>query len=133
MRRPGTWTTAQLSALPAQTVTVSFGTDRGPEQHTETGVALAAVLDRVGLPPVAGTEHSELSTGVLAIGADGYQALVPCGELAPAFGNRGVLLATTQDGKPLARPRLVVPGDVKGGRDVNDVVELHIVSTSPGS
>lgn len=133
VRQPGTWTIAQLSALPTRTVTVGFGTDRGPEQHTETGVPLDTVLDRVGLLPVAGKKHSELSAGVLAIGADGYQALVSFGELAPNFGNRGILLATTQDGRPLDRPRLVVPGDVKGGRDVNDVVELHVVNTAPTS
>jgi DMSO/TMAO reductase YedYZ molybdopterin-dependent catalytic subunit len=133
VRQPGTWTIAQLSALPTRTVTVGFGTDRGPEQHTETGVPLDSVLDRVGLLPVAGKKHSELSAGVLAIGADGYQALVSFGELAPNFGNRGILLATTQDGRPLERPRLVVPGDVKGGRDVNDVVELHVVNTAPTS
>ncbi|MDT7692108.1 MAG: hypothetical protein QOI75_1475, partial [Pseudonocardiales bacterium] len=34
--------------------------------------------------------------------------------MAPGLGNRAVLLATSQDGAPLARPRLVLPGDVKG-------------------
>ena len=45
--------------------------------------------------------------------------LVSYGEIAPDFGNRGALRAT-QDSTPLARPRLVVPGDVKGGRYVSD-------------
>ena len=38
-----------------------------------------------------------------------------------------MLLAIAQDGAALARPRLVVPGDVEGGRYVSDVVELKVV------
>ncbi|MGD9527603.1 hypothetical protein [Pseudonocardia sp.] len=52
----------------------------------------------------------------------------PC---SPDFGNRGILLAVTQDGADLTRPRLVVPGDVKGGRYVSDIVQLHITRTAP--
>jgi hypothetical protein len=44
----------------------------------------------------------------------------------PDFGNRGILLAISEDGKPLPRPRLVVPGDVKGGRYVSDLAELRV-------
>jgi hypothetical protein len=34
---------------------------------------------------------------------------------------------------PLARPRLVLPGDVKGARYVSDVVELHVLHATPTS
>jgi hypothetical protein len=63
---------------------------------------------------------------VLATGSDGYAALISYGEVSSDFGNRGILLATTEDGKTLPHPRLVVPGDLKGGRYVNDVVDLHV-------
>jgi hypothetical protein len=91
-------------------------------------VLLSAVLDKVGPRPVPGVKHSELSAGVLVIGADGYRALVSHGEIAPAFANRGVLLALAQGGQPLARPRLVVPGDADGGRYVRDVVEFAVLN-----
>ena len=68
-----------------------------------------------------------LSFAVLAVGADGYAALVSYGEVSPDFGNRGILLATAEDGTALDRPRLVVPGDVKGGRYVSDVTELRVI------
>jgi DMSO/TMAO reductase YedYZ molybdopterin-dependent catalytic subunit len=132
VRVPDTWTSDRLARLPRHTVAVTFGTDRGPESHSETGVPLSALLDQAGLLPVPGVKHSELSAGVLVIGADGYRALVSYGEIAPAFGNRDVLLATVQDGQQLARPRLVVPGDVKGGRDVRDVVEVHVINAASG-
>ena len=45
-----------------------------------------------------------LSIAVLALAADGYSALVSYGEISPDFGNRGLLLSTTEDGAALARP-----------------------------
>jgi hypothetical protein len=67
----------------------------------------------------------------LAVGEDGYRALVSYGEIAPDSGNRGAILAVEQDGAPLARPRMVVTGEVTGGRDVNDVVELDVMRVEP--
>jgi solute:Na+ symporter, SSS family len=54
--------------------------------------------------------------------ADGHAALVSYGEISPDFGNRRILLATSEDGVALERPRLVVPGDVKGARYVSAVL-----------
>jgi hypothetical protein len=65
------------------------------------------------------------------MGADGYRALVSYGEIPPGSGNRGAILAVEQDWARLPRPRLVVTGEVTGGRDVNDVVELDVVRVEP--
>lgn len=133
VRQSGVLTAAQLAALPSQTVAVTFGTEKGSQHHTEVGVPLNTVLTQAGPVLTAGKKHDELSVGVLVIGADGYQALVSYGELNPALGNSGALLATSQDGAPLARPRLVLPKDGQGARYVSDVVELHVVHLGPGS
>jgi hypothetical protein len=69
----------------------------------------------------------QLSFAVLATGSDGCAALINHGEISPDFDNRGILLATTDDDRPCPIPGLVVPGDVKGGRSVGDVVDLHVV------
>jgi hypothetical protein len=60
--------------------------------------------------------------------SDAYQALVAYGEIDPSFEGKQVLLATTQDGVSLADqgPRLVVPGDIAGGRYVTGVVKVRI-------
>jgi hypothetical protein len=52
----------------------------------------------------------------------------------PAFAKRPVLLATEQDGQPLDAegPRLVVPGDIKGGRYVSGVVHVKLVDATAG-
>jgi hypothetical protein len=125
---------AQLAAMPSQTVSVEFGSSKGTERHTETGTPLVGVIDGAGPATVAGGKHDQLSFAVLVVGSDGYQVAISYGEMAPEFGNHPVLLATAEDGRPLARPRLVVPGDVKGARYVTDVVALHVVRlTAPAN
>ncbi len=52
------------------------------------------------------------------------------GEFSPDFGAIPVLLAYTEDGKPLSAPRLVVPGDKKGGRYVSGLTGLKVVDLS---
>lgn len=129
VRRPGPVTATQLTGMTQHTVSVQFGSAKGTETHTETGVLVSDLLPVSALATTS-RKNDQLAFAVLATGSDGYAALVAYGEIAPDFGNRGVLLATTQDGAVLAHPRLVVPGDVKGGRYVTDVVELHVARVS---
>ena len=84
------------------------------------------MLPTTALALTPGRKNDQAALAVTATGADGYAATVSYGEIDPDLGNRGVLVATAEDGKPLARPRLVVPGDVKGARYVSDLVELHV-------
>jgi hypothetical protein len=132
VRHPGTTLTlAQLTAMPTHTVLVSFGTAKGTELHTETGVPLATLLSQLGLATDPARKDDDLSFAVLAIGADGYRALVSYGEISPAYGNHGVLVSLAQDGTPLAQPRLIVPGDVAAALDVTDLVRLQITRVVP--
>ena len=129
VRAPTSITVAQLSGMPQQTIDVTYTSGQGPQHKKETGTLLADVLPATALA-TTDAKNDLLTFGVLAIGADGYAALVSYGEISPDFGNRGILLATAEDGGALARPRLVVPGDVKGGRYVSDLVELRVVRTA---
>jgi hypothetical protein len=63
-----------------------------------------------------------------AVGSDGDAAIVAFGEIDRGFGANRVLLAYDEDGTDLcaARPRLVVPGDIEGGRYVTNVVNVHV-------
>jgi len=64
------------------------------------------------------------TTWVAAVGSDGYVATVTPAEAS--FGGRTLLLSTSEDGVGLVQPRLVVSGDVHGGRYVSDVVRLVV-------
>lgn len=131
LKEPGELTVEKLKGMPQHTVPVNFQAGKGPEQHTEVGVLLSELVP----PSALATQQRKndlLSFALLAIGADGYAALVAYGEVSPDFGNKDILLAGSQDGQQLERPRLIVPGDVKGGRYVTDVVELHVARVGAG-
>jgi hypothetical protein len=117
-----TLTAAQLAALPERTLTVSFVAGTAGQTHTEVGPTLADVLRAAHL-------GFGFSTWVAAVGSDAYVATVTPAE---AFvGGRPLLLSLNEDGQPLAQPRLVTDGDVKGGRYVSDVVDLVVGQAVP--
>ncbi|HWD04441.1 MAG TPA: hypothetical protein VG674_18530 [Amycolatopsis sp.] len=116
-RRSVTLPPAMLARLPRRTVTATFGSDAGEQTHTESGPELSLVLLLVGVVPAP-------DEAVVAVGSDGYGAAVTSAE--ETAGGRPLLLSTVEDGKPLALPRLVPLGDVKGGRYVSDVTTLAV-------
>jgi len=64
------------------------------------------------------------NTWVAAVGDDGYVATVtPAEALA---GGKPLLISLIENGTALAEPRLVVDGDVKGGRYVSGVYDLVV-------
>lgn len=132
--RLATYTLADLQALPAQTVAVTYQTGQGPVSASFTGPTLWSVLGTAGLTPVPGAKNSTLRNVVVATGSDGYEATFSLGELEPRFGGGGAgttdLIAFAQDGQLLGGDgfaRLVVPGDLAGGRYVSNLVSLQVL------
>lgn len=106
-----------LHALPARTLSVSFVAGTGAQRHTEEGPTLRAVLAAAHIQPSP-------DTWVAAVGSDGYVALVTPAEAV--YGGKTLLISTVEDGVALAQPRLVVDGDIKGGRYVSVMVDLVV-------
>ncbi len=122
-------TAADLRAMPATTVTVSFKTEHGVTQADWTGVPLWAVIQHAGLSPaVTGNRLTMLQHVVLAAGSDSYTVAFSLGELDPRFGASKAMVVYARDGKPLEGDglRLVVPGDTMGGRAVQHLVSLEV-------
>jgi hypothetical protein len=73
-------------------------------------------------------KNDKLRHFVSVSATDEYRALVAYGEIDPNFENKDVLLATSEDGRPLDTegPRLVVPGDIAGGRYVTNVNRVFL-------
>lgn len=116
-----------LQSLPPERVEVSFQTDRGPAQAGFTGARLWALLDMVG--GIDDADKSAPLHHMLRItGRDGYWVLLSTGEIAPDFGGKAALVAYQRDGAPLgaAGLRLVMPGDIHGGRNVRDLVSIEV-------
>jgi DMSO/TMAO reductase YedYZ molybdopterin-dependent catalytic subunit len=128
VRRPTTLTLDALRAFPAQTQMVTFQSSKGPQRHTYVGPALVDIVAAADPAVDSSDEHSLLSVVVVGTGADDYTAAVSWGEISPEFAATPVLVAHTEDGRELDQPRLVVPGDIKGGRYVSDLVELRVVN-----
>ena len=120
---------ADLAAMPGQqTVEVDYRAGSGTEHHVFTGPLLLDVLARAVPRFDPAIKNDKLRHYVSVTASDAYQALVAYGELDPSFENKKILLAVTQDGRSLAGegPRLVVPGDIAGGRYVTGVVKVKI-------
>lgn len=117
----------ELRALPRTTVTTQ---SRG-KTVTHEGVLVADVLRRAGLG--AGHGHgSALMTVVVATSRDGYQVAFSMGELDPDLSASQILVADTQDGKPLPDDtgpfRIVAPKDLHGSRGVRALERLEVTS-----
>lgn len=121
-----TVTRKDLAALPQHWQRVTYATSTGTETHTFRGPLLTDVL-ALAQPAVDPTVKNDiLRFAVIATATDAYAATISLGEIDPGFGGTEALLALRQDGVALDLPRLTVPGDLKGGRYVSDVVTLKV-------
>ncbi|MCA9879578.1 MAG: molybdopterin-dependent oxidoreductase [Thermomicrobiales bacterium] len=131
---PGPLTVADLQALPSETVAVTYESGGEPEDHTFTGVRLYDALEHLGFAVEPEARNPLLPMYLVVTANDGYQVVISGGEIDPNFGNAPMLLAWEQDGAPLEGDdgplRLVVPGDLRGGRYVHGVVSIDVRSVA---
>lgn len=117
-----------LERLPSRTVDATFRAGPNTETRTYTGPLLLDVLElaRPAFDPQI--RNDKLRHYISVTATDAYQATIAWGEIDPEFANKEVLLATTEDGRSLEDegPRLVVPGDKRGGRYVTGVERIHL-------
>jgi hypothetical protein len=119
---------------PIKTESVSYKAAGVPVSDTYSGTTLWDLLADAGGVTTTTAKNDILSKYVIATGSDGYQAVFSLGEIDPLFGNQPVLVAYADTGGQLGPnasdglARMVVPGDVAGGRYVSDLVSLKVVS-----
>jgi hypothetical protein len=112
-----TLSASQLAALPAETLQVSFLAGTTTTNATEVGPSLDQVLHAAH---VRFGRHA----WVAGVGDDGYVAVVTAAE--QWVGGKQLQVSLNENGTPLTEPRLVVDGDVKGGRYVSGLVDLVV-------
>jgi Oxidoreductase molybdopterin binding domain len=117
-----------LRSYPVHEVDVTFQSGTGTQSHHYVGALLTDVLASAAPTYDPTVKNDLLRFYAKAVGSDGYAAIVSFGEIDPGFGANQVLLAYQEDATDLcaAGPRLVVPGDIKGGRYVSNVVNVHV-------
>ena len=115
------------------TLTATYRAGGTPVTDTYTGVPLWDLLTDAGILTDPAVKNDILSFYVVATGSDGYRAVFSTGELDPRFGGDQVLVAYEDrlgqlgpDGHD-GFARLVVPGDMAGGRYVSNLVSIEVV------
>jgi hypothetical protein len=130
---PGFYNLANVA--PVTTESVTYTAMGVPVGDTYTGITLWNLLDTAGGGVDTTTAKNDiLSKYVIATGSDGYTAVYSLGEIDPMFGNQPILIASSDTAGQLGPSgadglsRVVVPGDIAGGRYVSDLVSLQVVS-----
>jgi len=94
------------------------------------GVALQALLAKAGAPLGGDLRGKNMALVVVAEAGDGYRAVFSLAELDADFANAQVIVADTEDAKPLDAQhgplRLVVPGDKRQGRWVRMLKSISL-------
>jgi len=121
---------AELADMKARAFKITFQTGDGPQTHKYSGPLLLDVLN-MAEPAFSTDKHDPLRFAILIKASDGFLAALSWGEIEPELENKHVIVALTEDGKKLARPRLVVPRDMHGARQVYDVAAIILLRLSP--
>lgn len=141
VQTPRTYDLAGLQARPAVTQTVEFVSGAGTQTHTYVGTSLWDTLNDSGIIVDPAVRNNILNRYVLATGSDGYRAVFSLGEINPGFGNQPNLIAYAEVVGGITEPlgsngfaRVTVPGDLRGGRYVSNLVNFDVresASTKP--
>lgn len=127
---PTTDSLAQLRALPQTSFTVSHPSWWGPRTDTDQGVPIESLVD-AAQPTLPAAKNALLRVTVAVSNAWGQSVTFALGELDPSFGNHPAYLALEQDGRWLAAPELVVPGDTAPLRTLGDVNRITVAVQNP--
>jgi len=113
---------------------VSISASNAHEKKTAVhqGVPLLDLLQAAGVPSGENLRGKLLATCVVVTASDGYKATFSLAELDSGIGNRQVIVADGEDGKPLSPGtgplRLVVPEDKRPARWVRMVKSIRVVA-----
>ncbi len=125
--KSATWTPATLAALPHTTVTVH--NEHTKADDTYSGVPLMDLLTPLGVP--AGPHGAGVRLYLVAEGSDGYKAVYSVGEVNPALHDTTVIVADTENGKPLAGDgplKLIDTRDKHPARWVRNLVAIKVLA-----
>ena len=121
------WTAATLAALPHTTVTVHNEHTKADE--TYSGVPLIDLLTKLGVPDKPRGKQFKLY--LVAAGSDGYEVVYSLGEVAPDVHDATVLVADSEDGKPIAADgplKMVATGEKRPARWVRNLVAVRVLT-----
>jgi len=131
-----TFNLSSLEALTPHTATVTYMAGSTSVTDTYTGALLWDVFTQAGIETDPTIKNDILRMVMTVTGSDGYQVAFSGGELSPTFGNEPILVAYSDADGQLGTAgsdgfaRLVVPGEMAGGRYVSNISECLCLTVS---
>jgi hypothetical protein len=123
--KSASWTVATLANLPHVTVTVY--NEHTKANETYSGVPLIALLTPLGVNDKP--RGKDLRLYVVAEGSDLYEAVFSSGEITPEVNSSTVIVADTENGKPLTGDgplKLIATGEKRPARWVRSLVAIKV-------
>jgi hypothetical protein len=121
------WTPESLAGLPHTAVTVY--NEHAKANQTYSGVPLIDLLAKLGVPDKPKGKQFKLY--LVAEGSDGYKVVYSLGEVTPDVHDATVIVADSQDGKPIAEDgplKLVATGEKRPARWVRNLVAVEVLT-----
>jgi hypothetical protein len=122
----------ELAALPHKAVSVFNAHSKTNE--TYSGVLLADLLSKVGVPLGEAVRGKLFLIGIVATGTDGYGVLYSLAELDPAIHTGDVIVADTLDGQKLTKDgafKMVSSEERRPARWVRNLTSISVVKVEP--
>ena len=126
------FTPEEFAALPHKQVAVYNAHSKANE--TYSGVALADLLSKAGVPLGENVRGKLFMVGIVAEGMDHYGVLYSLAEVDPSIHAGDVIVADMLDGKKLDKDgafKLVSSEDKRPARWVRNLTEISVVQVAP--
>jgi hypothetical protein len=127
-----TFTPEELAALPHKTVTVFNAHSKTSESYS--GVLLADLLGKAGVPLGENVRGKLFMIGIVAEGMDHYSVLYSLAEVDPAIHTGDVIVADTLDGQKLGKDgafKMVSSEERRPARWVRNLTTISVVQVGP--
>jgi len=124
--KSATWTAATLAALPH--ITVSVYNEHTKANETYAGVPLIDLLVKLGAPDKPRGKQFQMY--LIAAGSDGYEVVYSLAEITPDVHDATVLVADSENGKPIADDgplKLVATREKRPARWVRNLVAVRVL------
>jgi hypothetical protein len=121
------WTPALLAGLPHTTITVY--NEHTKANETYAGVPLIDLLTKLGVPDKP--RGKQFRIYLVAAGSDDYEVVYSLGEVCPDVHDATVLVADSEDGKPIAADgplKMVATGEKRPARWVRNLVAVRVLT-----
>jgi hypothetical protein len=123
---------SDLAALPHKSVAVFNAHSKANE--TYSGVPLADLLSKVGVPLGESVRGKLFLIGIVAQGTDSYGVLYSLAEVDPAIHTGDVIVADTLDGQKLDKDgafKMVSSEERRPARWVRNLTSISVVKVTP--